>query len=355
MNIQMKILLIGQGITGTWLSYWLTQMGADVVVMDEARPNTSTRVASGVINPVTGRSVVTTWLAETLLPFSEEHYAKIGRVIGSQIISKCGVLSFPPSEQMYDAYLHRISQGEHYIHTVNSFDQWNSFFRFSYGAILIQPAYWVDLQTLLAGWRKWLQQNGWLREERFDETQLQVHDNAVSYQDIQADYIFYCDGIHSAESKYWSGLPFSLNKGEALIVDIPALPHGQIYKFGITTLVPWQNGQWWVGSNYDNNYYDELPTALFRKRATQLLEQTLKIPFTITDHLAAIRPTNLERRPFAGLHPHTPRIGILGGMGTKGVSIAPWLARQVAAHILEGSDIEPAASVNRFRRAFEPG
>jgi len=40
-------------------------------------------------------------------------------------------------------------------------------------------------------------------------------------------------------------------------------------------------------------------------------------------------------------------------MGTKGVSIAPWLARQVAAHILEGSTIEPAASIDRFRRAFD--
>jgi glycine/D-amino acid oxidase-like deaminating enzyme len=39
-------------------------------------------------------------------------------------------------------------------------------------------------------------------------------------------------------------------------------------------------------------------------------------------------------------------------MGTKGVSVAPWLARQVAEHILEGKPIEPAAEVKRFRRAF---
>jgi glycine/D-amino acid oxidase-like deaminating enzyme len=254
---------------------------------------------------------------------------------------------------MYDAYLHRIAQGEHYIQPVRNFDHWNAFFRFSHGAVLIQPAYWVDLQTLLAGWRNWLQQTGRLIEDYFEEGQLQVDADGITYRDIKADYIFYCDGFKAEQSKYWSGLPFSLNKGEALIADIPGLPQERVYKFGVTTLVPWQNGQWWVGSNYDNNYSDELPTALFRKRAKQLLEQILNIPFTITDHLAAIRPTNLERRPFAGFHPHAPRVGILGGMGTKGVSIAPWLSKQVAAHLIKGDDIEPAANVNRFRRAFD--
>jgi glycine/D-amino acid oxidase-like deaminating enzyme len=348
----MKILLIGQGISGTWLSYWLMQMGAEVMVLDDPRPNTSTRVASGVINPVTGRSVVTTWLAEELLPFSEVQYAQMGDVIGENVISNCGILAFPPSEQMRDAYLHRVSEGSHFIHPVLDIEQWASYFRFSFGGHQILPAYWIDLQTLLTGWRKRLVQNISLKEDWFNETLLQVQEDGITFKEHTADFVFYCDGIQTEQSKYWSGLPFTFNKGEALIADIPGLPQGQIYKFAHITLVPWQNGQWWVGSNYDNNYADELPTELFRRRTKQFLEHTLKLPFEITGHLAGIRPANLERRPFAGLHPHAPRVGILGGMGTKGVSVAPWLAKQVAEHILEGKPIEPTAEVKRFRRAF---
>ena len=350
----MKILIIGQGISGTWLSYWLLQMGAEVLVLDEARPNTSTRVASGVINPITGRQVVTTWLAETLLPFAEEHYTRIGTAIGEQVIRNCGILAFPPSEQMRGAYLEKITAHSPFVHSVADEAAWHAFFQYRFGAVHIQPAYWVDLQTLLAGWRKKLAENGQLREERFDESLLQVHADGISYKDIQADTIFYCDGIQTAQSKYWSGLPFSFNKGEALIVDIPGLPHGQMYKFGISTLVPWHNRQWWVGSIYDNRYTHDLPTESFRKGTEQFLELTLKLPFTITGHVSSIRPATVERRPFAGMHPHAAGVGILGGMGTKGVSLAPWLARQVAENLILGMPIEPAADVKRFRRAFLP-
>ncbi len=348
----MKILLIGQGISGTWLSYWFVQMGTEITVLDEQRTNTSTRVASGVINPVTGRQVVTTWLADELFPFAEEHYTNIGKIIGADVIRNCGILAFPPSGQMMEAYQQKISKGSPFVHPLADAGQFEDYFRFLFGAVHILPAYWVDLQTLQAGWRQWLNNEARLREGHFDETLLKVHADGVEYKDIQADYAFYCDGIHTAQSKYWGGLPFSFNKGEALIADIPGLPYGQIYKFGISTLVPWHGGKWWVGSTYDNRFTDDQPTETFRKRTEQFLELTLKLPFTIEDHIAAIRPATVERRPFAGLHPHSSRVGILGGLGTKGVSLAPWLAKQLAAHILDGAPIEPAANVQRFKRAF---
>ncbi len=348
----MRILIVGQGISGTWLSYWLSKSGVEVVVLDEPVANTSTRVASGVINPVTGRQVVTTWMADTLLPFAEEHYRLLGAQIGADIIRNCGILAFPPSEQMQQAYGQKIKEASPYVHPAGNPGNFEAYFRFSFGAVQISPAYWVDLQTLLTGWRHWLAGKGMLREERFDESLLRVNETGVAYKNLEADFVFYCDGIRTAQSVFWKGLPFSFNKGEALIADIPDLPFGQIYKFGISTLVPWHGGKWWVGSSYDNRFTEDAPTGGFRKQTIQFLEMTLKRPFTIEAHLAAIRPATVERRPFAGMHPHNPRVGILGGLGTKGVSLSPWLAQQLTGHLLNGSDLEPAANVQRFKRAF---
>jgi glycine/D-amino acid oxidase-like deaminating enzyme len=56
----------------------------------------------------------------------------------------------------------------------------------------------------------------------------------------------------------------------------------------------------------------------------------------------------LERRPFVGLHPQNPRLGILNGMGTKGCSLAPYFARQLVRHLLYKEPIHPEASVSRF-------
>ena len=348
----MKILLIGQGISGTWLSYWLQQSGAEIIIIDEERPNSATRVASGLINPLTGRRVVTTWMAETLLPFAETHYTNLGEMLNAKLISNCGIMAFPSSEEMVDAYQKRIDQGSPYVHGLTQTETWEAYFNFRHGVVHIQPAYWVDLQTLLAGWRQWLLAHGLLRQDCFDESKLQVLGDGVVYNDIHADYIVYCDGIHTFQSTYWQGLPYSFNKGEALIVSIDGLPHGQIYKFGISVLVPWHNGQWWVGSTYENDYVNELPTDAFSKRTEYFLQHTLRLPFTITDHVAAIRPSVLERRPFVGKHPHSERVGIFNGMGSKGVSLAPYFAKQLAEHVLYGSELSPDVDIRRYKRAF---
>ncbi len=68
------------------------------------------------------------------------------------------------------------------------------------------------------------------------------------------------------------------------------------------------------------------------------------------DHKAAIRPATLERRPFVGFHPQQSNVGILNGMGTKGSSLAPFFAHQLAQHIVYGFPIAPEADVHRFNR-----
>jgi glycine/D-amino acid oxidase-like deaminating enzyme len=348
----MQVLIIGQGIAGTWLSYYLIKAGAEVMVIDEAKPNSATRVASGVINPVTGRQVATTWMADTLLPLTHAAYNNIGHLLNTPVVKDCGIYAFPPSEQMQQAYEKKMQEGSPYVHLPPPDIPFDTWFRFFFGGVHIQPAYWVDLQSLLAVYRAWLMRQNLLFEHSFVESILQVSASGIRYGDVTADYIFYCQGTAAGTSNFWKGLPFSFNKGEALIVEIPGLPHGHIYKFGMNTLVPWHDGLWWVGSTYDNRFTDDKPTGAFLERTTYFLKQTLKIPFTIYSQLAAIRPATVERRPFAGLHPLHPRVGILGGLGTKGVSLAPWLAMQLSKLLLEGKPLDPAVDVARFRRAF---
>jgi glycine/D-amino acid oxidase-like deaminating enzyme len=348
----MKILIIGQGISGTWLSYWLLRQGATVVVMDHADPNASSRVASGVINPVTGRQVVTTWMAETLIPFAEQAYTEMGGVLNATILNKTGILAFPPSAQMLEAYRQKMDDTPAYVHRVDAVDDYARFFRFSFDAVKISPAFHIDLPALLSGWRQHLLNSGALRNETFVKEKLEVQDAGLCYAGESFDTLVYCDGPAAFKDAAWQGLPFSFNKGEAVITEIPGLPGGQIYKFGITTLVPWVNGHWWLGSTYDNRFTDALPTAAFRNRMEQFLELTLKVPFTIKDHLAAIRPATIDRRPFAGRHPKIPSLAILNGTGTKGVSLAPFLGKQMAEHLLNATPLDPEVDISRFKRAF---
>jgi glycine/D-amino acid oxidase-like deaminating enzyme len=83
------------------------------------------------------------------------------------------------------------------------------------------------------------------------------------------------------------------------------------------------------------------------------LTQLLKIPFTVVDHIAGIRPANQERRPFVGLHPVYPAMGICNGMGTKGCSLAPYFAHQFIEHCETGSPIHAEASLERFEQILK--
>jgi glycine/D-amino acid oxidase-like deaminating enzyme len=145
-------------------------------------------------------------------------------------------------------------------------------------------------------------------------------------------------------------LPFAPNKGEFLIVEIPGLPDQYIYKKGFVLAPLQQNSVFWFGSNYHWEFPDVNPTKEFFEQAESHLSAWLKVPFRILEHKAALRPATVERRPFVGLHPNRKSIGILNGMGTKGCSLAPFFARQLADHLIRGQEIIPEADVKRFSK-----
>lgn len=355
MSNSYDIIVIGQGICGTFLSYYLYKAGVKVLVIDSPQPFSASKVASGIINPVTGRQVVTTWLADELIPFAGVAYGAIGTAIGATVAHQKNIIVFPPSQQMSDAYAKRMAEDNSYIkqaseHTYGAFK--DVFFSY-YGIAVIEPVWHIDLHTLLHGWRQVLQQSNMLLQEKFDESHLTITTDGVQYKNIKASKIIFCNGVDTFSQPWFKSLPFVFNKGEALIADIPQLQPNNIYKIGNSTIVPWYDGLWWVGSSYENEFTNALPTDSFKAKKTYELQQYLKLPFTIVDHFASLRPAvAIERRPFVGFHPAYPAIGILNGMGTKGCSLAPYFAQQLADSLINGGIINPLADVKRFARVL---
>lgn len=347
--MQTQFLILGQGLCGTWLSYYLKQAGASCIVIDNAAPHSASRIASGVINPVTGRRMVKTWMADTLLPFAEEQYDAIAHMLGEQLCYRTVVYNFFPSLQMKESHISKELLNENeYVGPFDEANEWKQFFNFDYGAGLIGPTFYIKLKSLLQSWSGLLKSSDALLEETFNWDELVLQNDGIRYKDIQAEYLIVCDGVAMESNRYFSKLPMVPNKGEAVLVSIPDLPSGLIYKKG-QTLVPWEDQNiFWLGSNYLLNYENNTPSKEFYQQSQAYLKDFLKVPFEIIDHISALRPTNLERRPFVGMHPLHPRLGILNGMGTKGCSLAPYFAHQLTNHLLHGSPILPEASIDRF-------
>ncbi len=349
--MQSDYLIIGQGICGTFLSWNLLKKGKSVLVIDSANPYTASKVASGVINPVTGRRIVRTWMIEELLPFARHAYTQLGDELNAALIQRCNVLDFHPTPQMHDAFVQRMSEEKDYLHTASNEEQWQKYFRYNYGIGEVNHCLLVDLQTMLHEWRKKILHQNILLEETFDCSQLTIDElqNIVHYKNITAQKIIFCDGVAGFDNPYFKMLPYVRTKGEALIASIPGLPRTNIFKQGIT-IVPWKQDLFWIGSNYIWEYTDAQPTQTFRKKVEEQLNYWLKLPYTIIDHIASERPANIERRPFVGLHPLYKQVGVLNGMGTKGCSLAPYFAHQFAQYLSNQKPIDPLADIKRFTR-----
>jgi len=348
--VQVDYLIIGQGLCGTWLSWYLTKENRGFVVIDKNEPLTPSKVSAGIINPVTGRRMVKVWMAEQILSFIHEAYNEIGNFLDITAISQKNIIDFFPNVHQRQVFLERIEEGEEYLNSYPEQNQFNSFFNYDLGCGEIRHSYIAHVETLLPAWRQFLKSNRRLREEDFKFENLVIKEGSVEYGDIIAEKIIFCDGLDSFDNPFFKPLPFAPNKGEALIVEIPDLPNHHIYKKGFL-LAPLQGtGIFWLGSNYQWSFPHAEPTKEFYEQAERHLNAWLRVPFKILEHKAALRPATLERRPFVGLHPQQKNIGILNGMGTKGCSVAPYFAHQLTNQLLYEKAIAAEADIKRFSK-----
>src|SRR5688500_10475254 len=127
--MKVDYLIVGQGICGSFLSRNLLNAGKTVVVIDEPKSSSSTKVASGVINPVTGRRLVKTWMIDEVLPFAKHAYLQFGAELGVDLIRQCDTVMFHPTMQMRDAFEERLQSGSEYVATEKE-KEWQQFFHF---------------------------------------------------------------------------------------------------------------------------------------------------------------------------------------------------------------------------------
>ena len=347
--METEFLIIGQGISGTWLSYYLQKANKTFLVIDNNQPNSASRIAAGIISPVTGRRIVKTWMIDELLAFIVPAYNELGNDLGIDAIEQKSLIDFHPTPQMKLAFNERLKEKAEFLRQPRDQQLYTANFNYDFGFGEVTPCYIVNLNEIMQAWREKLLSDNQLLQEDFEIYKLQQTENGVNYKNIKAKKIIFCDGIGSAQNPFFKTLPFALNKGEVILIEASGIPSTHIFKKGMM-LTSVQNNRYWIGSNYLWEFPDDLPTEQFRKQTELLLKNWLKVSFRILEHKASIRPANIERRPFVGFHPVYKNIGILNGMGTKGCSLAPFFAKQLTGHLVSGEEILPEADIKRFTK-----
>lgn len=324
---EVDYIIVGLGIAGSLLSHKLISKGHSIIVFDDDNPNAASKISSGIINPITGRRLVKSWIYEELQEVFTKTYTSIEDSYHTQIIEP--TIIHRTSTSIKDDNLWRtVALNESQFCKMDLADKpWkgrvNNYI--SFGGI---SGYKVNVPKLLKSVKTAIMSTHTLINEDFDHTQIEFANDFVVYKNTKAKKIIFCEGWKGIHNPYFGYVNLDPAKGEVLKIDIPEPRISDILKHKLF-IVPQSDGLYWVGSTYEWKQYDESPTQNKRDYLTETLRYILKDDFTIVDHLAGIRPTTTDRRPIVQLHPQYPNLAIFNGLGTKGASIAPYFVNKL--------------------------
>ena len=347
--MEVDFLLIGQGLAGTVLSHRLLQNGYSVHLLDEADPNGSSRVAAGLYNPVTGRKMVKTWEADTLFPEIEPFYSSLEKVLGISCLYRLPIYRPFLNIEEQNEWMGNSSRPEFLsylksIYTNPQFDCVND----PYGGVLLKKSGYLDIKTMLDAYAIELRNGKMLTNVRYDEKMLHLlEEGGVHYEGIKARAVIYTNGMATKESAYFSWLPFSPVRGEILTLKLDFLSD-KIINRGVF-LIPLTDGNFKVGSSYDNTDLASRNTEKGKAEILEKLTNLLNLPVdSVIDHRWGIRPATRDRKPFLGRHPVHHQVFVFNGFGAKGVSLAPYFSIEMLNLLTLGKEPQKAVNINRF-------
>jgi hypothetical protein len=140
---EIEIIVVGQGLAGTWLSWWLHRSGISFKVIDQPDPNGASMRAAGLIKPVTGRRLVTTWMIEEFMPFAVGAYKEFGKFLDETLIEETSVIDFFPSVQMLQAFQKRFDEDPTYLVAGGDPEKYFEWFRYDLGWGVVRPCWLV--------------------------------------------------------------------------------------------------------------------------------------------------------------------------------------------------------------------
>jgi glycine/D-amino acid oxidase-like deaminating enzyme len=346
-------LIIGQGLAGTHLANQLLQAGKRVLVVDNGLPNASSRVAAGLINPVTGKRIVKSWMIDQLLPPALAIYKELEVLLEVKVLHQRTIFSVFSDAESQNTWLARTAQEgyDQYIAEANHAAEYAPYLKNAIGVGAIVGGWQVNLPLLLTKFRNFLQENNALSEDFFQYKDLILSENSVIWKDNTFEKVIFCEGIVAKNNPFFSYLPFQGDKGELLLVKIPDFKSESVLKHHQLTIVPMEDDLFWVGATFGKNADNDLPSANGEISLLKDLNAAISLPFEVVAHRAAIRPTMIgDRRPFVGLHPRHNQLGILNGLGSKGTSLVPFLAQHFAEHLVNDEVLLKDMDVKRFEK-----
>lgn len=336
-----RILIIGQGLAGTALAWRLWERGVPFLIVDRDEPLTSSKVAAGLITPITGMRLTVSWRYEMFYREALRFYRDCGKRMKQRFFFPRGYVRLLKNEPEIakwhkrrrdpdmQPFLHRQTPelNAEVIHQPeNGFQQ--------------RHAAWLDTTAYLEASRRFFESLDSYTTADVKPEDVRDDANGIEWNSQRFSYVIWAQGWSAEKHPLFHWVPFQSALGTILTVEADLQGEKRILNRGCW-LLPRHDGTLRAGSTYEWKFDDpNTPSANQVQTLEATLRSLLKVPAEITATQTAVRPIIKNRQALMGTHPTHPRVAFLNGLGSKGSLRSPWLARHLIEHLLDGTAID---------------
>lgn len=324
-------LIVGQGLAGTLLAHTLITRGCRVMVIDQQHQGSSSKVAAGIINPITGPRLKQSDDFNAYFEHAKAYYAKLEYHIKKRVFTQIDqVRQIQNDEQL--SFLEKRLTDPQYNKTIQRLvDKASSLKKTAYPQVKINGTAIINTPDLLHASKAWLVSLHSYQESCFNYQDLIIKTDGIAYQNHHAKKIIFCEGYQAIDNPWLKDLPFKLAKGEIITLKNSLKDN---------TMLSWE--KWFVpqgesaklGSNFAWDDLNLTPNAATKDMLLVSLESNTAIKPNVSKHEVGIRPSTRQREPFIGALSNLDNAYCFNGFGSKGCLLIPFYAQLLADHLL---------------------
>lgn len=344
---EVDYIIVGCGLASIAFCEELRGNNKTFVVFDNNSQKSSI-VAAGLYNPVILKRFSEVWKAKEQLNLAALLYSNIEKELDITVDYKLRILRRFTSIQEQNKWFSASDKPslEPFLST-QLVKNTNLAIDAPFGFGEVQHAGRLDTETLITNYKQFLKRINCFEEVTFEHQNIKFELGSIHYNGIKSQHIVFAEGFGVKENSYFKTIPLTGSKGEILTIKAPDLKIDYAIKSSVF-VIPLGDDLYNVGSTYNNDDKSNTPTESAKEELISKLKTFLKCDFEVVSHIAGVRPTVKDRRPLIGRHPKHNNLYVLNGLGTRGVMIAPYVAKALYNFIEKGELLDAEIDVNRF-------
>jgi glycine/D-amino acid oxidase-like deaminating enzyme len=340
-------IIVGQGLAASVLASKLIEANKKVLVIDEGKSATASRIAAGLCNPIVFKRLTKSWIIDSILDKAKAFYSHQEKLLGEKFFFDLPIYKLFTSEEEQLFWKQKSNESELFDWLNPEIEHpFDELVYSEFGAAHVLKSGFLYTEKWLDAFKEYIFSKGYYENCSFNHSDIKLINDQVRWQDYEADKIIFCEGYQCTKNPYFDWLPFKLTKGETLTLNFDKLDINVAINKG-AFMLPY-NGKYKVGATYDWENLNENPTEEGKLQLLKKVSKLVKDNATVLEHHAGVRPTVKDRRPLIGIHPKFNQLVVFNGMGTKGVMYAPHMADKLVDLILNNEPIPEEIDINRF-------